>query len=227
MIRLLVSVLALLALPLAAKAADPMPEPADGEVIAFDVFRDGDTRFGTHEVRFEREGEDLMATVTIRLRAGLGPITVFRYDHDSQELWRAGELIGLDGRTRKDGNIYTVRARSEDGMLAVDGIAPDETAFELVAPATITSSSHWHGYPVGMESMLNTEHGTLMETDVIYLGETEIEGDGGQIAVSHYRLSSSLVVDLYYDANGRWAGCTFDARGQQVRYVRRFNPAQG
>ncbi len=208
----------------AAAFADTTPVPRDGERIAFDVFRQGDTRFGVHEVEFSRDGGDLIAEVSIRLRAGLGPVTVFRYEHDSTERWRDGALMGLSGRTLKDGEVFEVQARFDGAAIDVDGKDPELNPVELALDPTILTSSHWRGYPTDMAQLLNTEHGTLMDTEVTYLGQKEIEGDGGTILVDHYRLASSLVVDLYYDQNGRWAGCEFEARGQTVRYVRRENP---
>jgi len=218
---------AVLTLAAPAAASDQYPQPDDGEQIVFDVYRKGDVDFGVHEVAFEHDGEDIIARTTIRLRAGLGPITVFRYEHDATERWNDGRLLGLSSSTLKDGKTYDVDAAYEDGMITVSGDDPDQGSVELTLPPEILSSSHWHGYPTGMEQMLNTEHGTVMETTVTDLGMTQIEGDGGVIEVRHIRLSSSLVVDLYYDENGRWAGCEFDARGQAVRYVRRANPVTG
>lgn len=207
-----------------AAAYDLAPEPSAGEAIVFDVYRNGGTPFGTHAVEFEREGEDVIASISIRLRAGVGPITVFRYEHDSTERWRDGQLIGKAGRTLKDGETYTISAVLDGGALQVEGVTPDGAAFTDQVDAAILPSSHWHGYPVDMQTMLNTEHGTLMDTTVEYLGLDEIEADGERISAHHFRLSSSLVVDLWYDEEGRWAGCAFEARGQTVRYVRRADP---
>jgi len=222
------SLVLLVTFALAAPAlADDYPDPADGERIIFDVYRNGGTEFGTHEVIFEREGGDVIARSTIRLRAGFGPITAFRYEHDATERWSDGRLMSLSSRTLKDGDTYEVEARYEDGQISVQGEDPDAGAVSLTLPGDILSSSHWHGYPPDMAEMLNTEHGTVMETVVEDLGMTQIEGDGGMIDVRHIRLSSSLVVDLFYDENGRWAGCQFEARGQTVRYVRRADPVTG
>lgn len=206
---------------------DPQPLPQAGEEIVFDVYRKGDIEFGTHSVRFSEDGGDLIATTSIRLRAGFGPVTVFRYEHDSTERWRDDQLIAMDARTMKDGETYEVTARSTDAGLQVDGVDPDGQAISQLLSTGILPSSHWHGYPADMAEMLNTEHGTVMETTVEYLGETEIEGDGAMITVGRYRLSSTLTVDLFYDENGRWAGCEFEARGQTVRYVRRADPVTG
>lgn len=217
--------LGVVATPVFAQAPEPDPQP--GEEIAFDVYRKGDVEFGEHTVQFSEEDGALVVTSRIRLRAGLGPITVFRYEHDNTERWRDDQLVAMEARTLKDGDTFEVSVQETDEGLQVDGVAPDGEAVSETVRAGMLPSSHWLGYPADMTKMLNTEHGTVMETTVEFLGETEIEGDGGMIPVRHYRLSSSLTVDLYYDENGHWAGCEFEARGQTVRYVRRENPVTG
>lgn len=204
----------------------PLFEPRDGERIVFDVYR-GSSKFGTHEISFGRDGADLIADVRIRLRAGLGPITVFRYEHDSSERWNGGRFFGLQARTLKDGEIFEIEAEAIDGMIETRGTAEGGRAIEEVLPGTILPSSHWHAYPDGLDRMLNTETGEPMDIVVRYMGRERIEGDGGMIEADRYRLESTLTLDLWYDANGRWAGCAFEARGQEIRYVRRADPLQG
>lgn len=202
-------------------------QPADGERIVFDVYREG-SEFGTHELTFARgENGDLTVDITIRLRAGFGPITVFRYEHDSTETWRDGELVALSARTLKDGETYRVEAARQDGRLQVDGESPDMGSFQTAYPAGILPSSHWHGYPVGNYELLNTEFGSPLAASVEFAGEEEIEADGGTILANHYKLNSSLLLDVWYDETGRWAGCAFIARGQAITYRRRFEPVAG
>ena len=215
------------ALALTAPAAAQFPEdrPAPGEEIVFDVYRGGSTEFGTHTVSFSEDGGDLMVAVEIRLKAGLGPVTVFRYEHDSTERWRDSELVGFTGRTLKDGETYEVSATAENGSLSIQGEGPEAGAFTRSYERGILPSSHWHGYPEGMVTLLNTEFGTDLSGEVVYMGKAEIEADGGTIEADHYRLNSDLALDLYYDADGDWAGCRFEARGREIRYVRRSAPA--
>jgi len=167
MLRLTAALAALLAAPVpsALAAADLAAGP--GETIIFDVFRGRNTPFGTHEVRFTEDGAALIAEVTVRLRAGLGPVTVFRYEHDSTERWEDGRLVAFDGRTLKE--------RANGSGLEVTGRDPEGAPVEAAMDADILPSSHWHRYPPGEDQVLNTEHGTLMETNVEFLGEEEIE----------------------------------------------------
>ena len=77
------------------------PEP--GDVIEFDVLRKGKP-FGSHSVTF---GEDsngrLTARTDVLLKAGLGPITVFKYELDATEVWQNGQLVSLNGEVNDDG----------------------------------------------------------------------------------------------------------------------------
>ncbi|HBU62603.1 MAG: hypothetical protein CMH91_13295 [Oceanicaulis sp.] len=204
-----------------------MPLPDAGERIVFDVYRNGDTRFGTHALSFTQDGQDLLVNIDIELRAGLGPVTVFRYEHQSTERWREGQLVGLVSETLKDGDTYEVSAQSSGEALDVQGMAPEDGPISLELPLSILPSSHWHGYRPGEYDILNTEYGNELDVTVEYLGEEMLEADGERIPARRYRLISDLTVDLWYDENGRWAGCEFEARGQTVRYVRRADPLEG
>ena len=204
----------------------PNYQPRDGEVVAFDVYR-GRSDFGVHEVRFSREGGDLLTETRIRLRAGFGPITVFRYEHDARARWNGDTLVSMTSRTLKDGDTFEIDARMEDGALVTSGVAEDGREIAERFTSAILPSSHWHAYPLAAERMLNTETGEAMDIQVSYVGREEIEADGGMIMADRYRLEGSLALDLWYDEDGRWAACAFDARGQSIRYVRRADPVSG
>ncbi|WP_127566916.1 DUF6134 family protein [Glycocaulis alkaliphilus] len=206
----------------AAHAAIPA-DPAGGETIQFNVYR-GNSSFGTHEVRFQRNGDELIAEVSVRLRAGFGPVTVFRYEHDSVERWRDGQLVALEGETLKDGSRFPVEAVRNGAGIVSEGVLPEGEQHTAELPGDIIPSSHWRGYEEDLRRILNTEHGDAMEVSISDMGMEEIEADGGTIQARRIRLEGTLTVDLWYDENGFWAGCEFEARGQRIRYVRQANP---
>ncbi|PWE18020.1 hypothetical protein DDZ18_05475 [Marinicauda salina] len=222
MIRALAFVVCLAAAPAAVADVAPEPEPRPGQSIVFDVYR-GNAEFGEHRVEFSEEEDALKVDVSIRLRAGLGPITMFRYEHESTERWRGDELVSLRARTLKDGETYRVAAERTREGLRVRG--EDEAgAFDELFQSAPPPSSHWHRYGVELDRMISTETGRPLPVDVQYLGEERIAGDGGTIRAHRFRVVSDITVDLWYDENGHWAGCAFEARGQSIRYVRRAPP---
>lgn len=167
--------------------------------IAFDVYRNGQT-FGEHVLDFTRDGEQTRVDVRIRLRAGLGPLTLFRYEHDSREIWRGDDLVEFESVTLKDG---------EDLQVALDS-----------ADAALSSmpSSHWRQYDTGTLSLMNTETGEPLDVVVERIGEETLEIGGETIQTRRLRMTGSVVLDLWYDADGNWVRCEFTVRGQTIEY---------
>ena len=193
----LITPLALLSLVPAGGALADTPDD-----ILFDVYRNG-SPFGEHTVRFqETENGALQVDVDVELRAGLGPITLFRYRHDSREVWDDGELVSVTADTFNDGTEM-------DFSLEGDAIPP------------LTLSSHWRGYQAGLDQVFNTETGEPMDVVIEDLGEEMFDTPDGSVPARHLRITGTLTADLWYDENGRWIGCAFEARGQDIRYVLR------
>jgi len=50
------------------------------------------------------------------------------------------------------------------------------------------------------------------------MGRESFDVGGTQIQAQRIRVQGTLTVDLWYDTSGRWVGCSFTARGQNVTY---------
>ncbi|MEH6488738.1 DUF6134 family protein [Hyphomonas oceanitis] len=189
-------------------------QPQDGDRIAFDVLRKGKP-FGTHTVSFAVEPNGtLKATTDVRLKAGLGPITVFHYELDATETWKDGTLVALKGAVDdngKDGSVSAVRAGDE---LEVNG-----TEYTGEAPLGILPSSHWNFAQTQAKELLSTEDGELLKVKVIDKGMDTVTVAGKPVDAHHYLMDSAIDVDLWYDDQGRWVKLSFVARDQQIDYV--------
>ena len=203
----------LLAIPVLLAASLPAPVPSEPPAdIVFDVYRN-DSRFGEHAVRFdETAAGDLRVEIDIELEAGFGPITVFRYEHEAEEIWNDGRLARLEAATLKDGDWNRVQ---------VERAGPDTLLSGTAELAYLLPSSHWRGYGADTDEILNTETGDPMSVEIEDLGMETVETAAGPVQARHIRMSGTLTVDLWYDADGRWVGCEFEARGQTIRYVLR------
>ena len=188
-------------------------QPENGDVIKFDVLRKGKP-FGSHEVRFTTSPDgDLEAVTEVSLRAGLGPITVFKYELNSSERWSDGQLVSVVGQTNDDGKKSSVTATREGDRLIVDG-----TDYQGPAPLDIIPSSHWNIREAFSTSILSTESGELLKVDVTEIGPDTVTVGGQEIPATHYRMKSKLNVDLWYDDQNRWVKLSFEARGQLIEY---------
>lgn len=198
--------------------AEPSPtsrwHPQDGDVIKFDVLRKGKP-FGQHMVTFAASPDGkVIATTDVELKVKIGPITAFKYELDSTEIWRDGRLVSLRGELNDNGSRGSVEANAVDANMVVNG-----TVFSGSVPSPILPSSHWNFEQTNATSLLSTEDGEIIQVDVSELGADEVVVNGKTIAATKYRLDSDIDVDLWYDQTGRWVKLSFEARDQLIEYV--------
>ena len=177
--------------------------------VVFDVYRNG-SAFGEHAVRFtERQDGQLEVDIDIALRVGFGPVTVFRYEHEAEEVWNEGELVSMTAETLKEGRRQRFSlVRDAEGRFVKDG--------ETIDP--LVPSSHWSCYMAGLPAVLNTETGEPMPVEIEDLGMSEVETGAGPVMARHLRMTGTLSVDLWYDETGRWVGCAFTIDNQNIQY---------
>jgi hypothetical protein len=192
--------------------AAPLPVPK-GNRLAFDVIRKG-SKIGTHNLTFVPEGDRLSVHVAVDLAIGLGPITLFRYNHRAIETWRAGKVQAITATTNHDGYRHQLAAIRRDDGLWVEG---DRGSY--LAPPDTLPATHWNR---GMLNgpMVNTETGALMHPKVTDRGmETLATTAGSMIRARHFSLSGDIALDTWYDGTPRWVGLAFTGGdGSEVRY---------
>ncbi|KCZ93148.1 hypothetical protein HHI_10704 [Hyphomonas hirschiana VP5] len=189
-------------------------KPKAGDEIRFNVLRKGN-EFGSHTVVFEAGPDNaLIAKTKVGLKAGLGPITVFRYDLSASETWRAGELVAVAGQVNDDGKKHSMKATLDGAALDVQG-----TVFTGEAPAEIIPASHWNYAQTKVSELLSTEDGEILKVTVKPQGRETIQAGGQSIEANRYLMDSDIDVDVWYDDQGRWVKLAFEARGQEIEYV--------
>jgi hypothetical protein len=197
------------------QAAASLPVPPSA-ALAFRLMRHG-TEIGRHTLAFDRQGEMLTVRVDVEARVTVLAIPFVHYTHTVIETWQNGLLSGITGQTDKNGRNEWVRAhRTADGLV-VDG---SRTA-QYIAPEPAIGTSYWNKHMLD-GPMISMEDGVLLRPKVTQLPSESIPlASGGTIAASHYNLSGSFNVDVWYDQTDTWAGLAFTvADGSDVRYER-------
>ncbi|MBI1263012.1 MAG: hypothetical protein GC184_14940 [Rhizobiales bacterium] len=206
--------------PVAAIAAIPQTVPVD-PTMSFRVDR-GDTPIGTHKLRFHEEADGLHVTIDIQLAVTFGPITVFRYTHQNEEVWRDGRLVSIETHTDDDGKKYWVKGKATDKGFEVDS----SFAGKLVAPAGIIPASYWNPDILKQTQILDTQKGRIFNIAIKPGATTTEEINGRPQLVREYVMSGDLRLTLYYTPDGEWVNIAFDARGAKVTYeVERLDSA--
>ena len=188
--------------------------PRDGDEIRFNVLRNG-APFGFHTVRFDVAPDGIVrATTRVKLRAGIGPIPLYRYDLLATERWRDGRLVELDGDVNRDGSKGSVSAHAVGDVIDVEG-----TAYEGTVAATTIPASHWNIAAIQARTLLSSENGQLIDVAVRKVGRETVTVAGRPMETTRYLLDSDIDVTLWYDDAGHWVKLAFAARGQDIDYV--------
>jgi len=193
-------------------------QPAHGDALEFDVLRDGG-KFGTHIVRFARAGDTLTVDTDVELRVSFGPLTLFEYIHDVTERYVGGRLTWIGARTKNEGRWKTLSAQAAEGGLKVTG-----EAFKGLLTGRVIPSTHWNREEMTLPAMFSTETGEMLPIKVKDRGIETIRAGGATIEARRFDVDSELDASFWYDAQGRWVKCAFDAQGSKIEYVLRTLP---
>ena len=192
----------------------PVWQPEGPTQIRFEVLRKG-KHFGHHYVSFKlAEDGGFTATADIELTAKIGPLTVYKYRHESVETWKGGQIIGLEAETRKEGDDIEARASITENGLLVEG-----TNYSGLYPAEIIPANHWNVSQLYTSKMLSTEGGQPLDVVATNLGREILTINKQEIEATKFRLDSELSIFLWYDDDGRWLKLSFTARGQEIAYI--------
>jgi len=186
-----------------AAACDYYPRVAAWDFL---VLRHGNV-IGEHHFAFSRRGKDFVVEVTIDIAVDLLGVTVFRFTHRAEEVWRDGWLHSLITATDDDGQLWRVKAERRDGALRghVNDVGFDVSGF--IVPASL-----WHRDTRQSRALLSTIDGRMKVVNAVALGSEQVTAGGGAVTAEHYRLTGELERDVWYGPACDIAKVTFPAR---------------
>lgn len=183
--------------------------------LRFRVVR-GAKSIGTHSVSFQRMGTTLEVSTAIELDVKVAFISAFRFSHKSEERWESERLVGLNGRTDENGEIFDVQGMPSDQGFEV--IAPNGTTFAKTA--AFTTNNLWNPAMLRSKDLVDAHHGGVVGVVSRNEAEEEITLAGAQVLARRYRLISPFLAGtIWYDKEDRWRKSVFEIRGEKVEYV--------
>jgi hypothetical protein len=197
----------------AAALAVPARAAVDETTARISVVRSG-ARIGEGLVAYRREGDVLRVRVALEAKIDFGFITVFRYRHESEELWRDGRLVELNGRTDDDGKHYEMTARATEGGLAVEG-----SKGSFTAPADVLPLSYWHPDTIHRRQFVDAAKGRLLSVSIAPGPTQTIETATRRVATWSYDMQGDIAMTLWYDAARAWVGTRLKKKGEDINLV--------
>ena len=187
--------------------------PEDG-VLAFDIMRNGEA-IGTHTYRFNKSGNGTEVRIKTDIDFRLLFIPVYKFEHESREVWRNGRLTSLESNTNENGTPVKLAVHREEDSLMV--MAEDGN---LHVDREIIPASLWNRLVLNRTETLTTVSGNLKTFQVEYVGEEIIDVRGQKTTTQHFRLTGEFERDLWYDNTDVLVGVRFEADdGSTVAYV--------
>ena len=184
--------------------------------IEFEVLRNG-SKIGTHTLSFAVEPDHMVVTIAIRIAVSVGPIVVYRYEMDGEEVWQDGRFTTLDTTTNDNGTHHKVAIRRmADGLEVKSSGFPDSIAAPRAAPLT-----HWSAAALS-GPLLSPQDGQAIQGTISPLGLVTLkQPDGRTIQATAFDLKVRTPTEDWYDANQIWVGLRAMIRdGSTMEYQR-------
>ena len=194
-------------------AASPAGVPTDG-VLAFDIVRNGEA-IGTHTYHFDRSDDRTEVRIKTDINFRLFFIPVYRFEHESTEVWQDGKLASLESSTNENGTPVKLQVHRDEDSLMVYGEDGNLHVDREIIPASL-----WNRLVLDRSQTLTTISGNVKKFEVEYVGEKELEVRGKKITTQHFRLTGEFERELWYDKDDVLVGVRFVASdGSTVAYV--------
>ena len=174
-----------------------------GDGLEFGVYRNG-SPVGEHTVRFEQVDDGLRVLTSTELAVSALFITVYRFEYESEALWRDGALASITAVTKDGGQVSEIKAESIDGVLTVEGPSGTDDG-----PVGIYPTNHWNAGVIGSTRVLDTFTGRIADVTLASKGVEQVSTAHGTLAATRYQYSGAIDNEVWYDANGRWVKMQF------------------
>lgn len=187
--------------------------------LAYEIVRK-DKPLGFQVLDFSRsDAGELVVDIHIEIDFKIGPIPLFRYRHDSREVWRDGTLLSLNSKTDNNGEDETVALRLENGRYVGSG-----RKFENNLEAPLLSTSYFNPNFIRQSAFISSQDARLLTAEVERIGVETLSIENAPVQATRFRLHGKLRSDIWYTDSGRWVKTEFVRSGNKLA-VRQINPS--
>ena len=169
-------------------------------------------KIGTHELRIDKNGNDITVDVISKIRVTVLKIPVFQFDYSATEFWKDGALESVTSDVKENDKETSVKLQSAGGTSVLSSAGKEEKAARLNF-----TSNHWNPAVTSATRVFNTLTGKASDVTVEFIGNETI---GSGIEAKHYRYSGDITADTWYDTTGKWVKLSFAGKdGSLIEYT--------
>ena len=188
----------------------------EGGVFEYTVLRNGSPiGYNRVVVTPNPERNEVALSFDSELAVKLGFITVYRYTHQREEVWRDGRLVHAVGETNDNGENFEIEVRSEGGGYVrtvndrVEALELDRRPLAVWDPSLVN----------GHTSFFSVSEDRLLDVSVEFGGRQRVEWADGEALVDHYKMTGDEERELWYGTDGVLVRAKFRSRGSDIEFV--------
>jgi len=170
---------------------------AEETTLNFAITRNGD-RIGATTVRLQRDGRQLVAEITTRIKVEFASITLYRFEQRETERWADGKLVGLQSITDDNGTTHHVNATRKGDKLSVNADGKVTDYDPAIMPASL-----WNVQLVKETMAFNSKDGSVMPVSVVDHGKEQLLLKGHPMTAHHYSIKTNFPQDVWYGEDYR------------------------
>lgn len=169
-------------------------------------------RIGTHELRFDTANNQLVVSVSSKIRVTILKVPVFLFDYQSTEIWNDGKLTSASSKVRENNKNTSVSMLSGENSTQLNKLKGRQTVDRL-----FYTSNHWNSKVLNQTRVFNTLSGKASNVSIA-LVEDNVKMNG--IDCRRYRYYGDIKADVWYDTSGRWVKLQFKGDdGSTIEYT--------
>ena len=182
--------------------------------LTFDIVRNGE-KIGTHIYHFKKIGTVTEVRIKTDIAYKLLFITLYRFQHQSLEVWKNKRLTLLESITNDNGNSVKLRVYLAKNSLIVKTKDGKQHVEREIIPASL-----WNLQLVAQHKTLATVSGKVKKFRAKYVGDELLKAGDRNRNTRHFRLIGEFQRDLWYDENNVLVSARLEADdGSTVEYI--------
>ena len=191
--------------------------PSQSSQWQFKVLLDN-REIGTHHFTLSESNGRQTIQTEARFDVKVLFVNLYRYRHQSTEVWQGNCLRSIDSETDANGKPFLVKGdlvsgQSNDNYFQVNTV---DTEKEL--PSCIMTFAYWNPDFLSEDKLLNSQTGIYEEVMITRLGEESLQLNGVAVAAVKYLIDLKAgPITLWYSANDfHWLALESVAAGGRI-----------
>ena len=186
----------------------------------FEILRNN-KKIGFYKLSFQNIEDKIVVNTQIEMIVKLGIIPIFKYFHESKEIWINNQFIEAKTTTKKNGRKFKFTAKRKGSKIEIKSRGK---VFLVDGNSLITS--YWHQNWFKKKVLIDSQHGKKRLINVEKKDFEKIKTSNNTIFAQRYKVigtqnkpnGKKIDYDIWYDDKGRWVKIKFFIKKSLIEY---------